>query len=942
MIRVYISPDYAKVPPHADNGGIRRCCEAQIEYLPQFGVEVVHSPDEADVICNHGTMLTERRGVPSVNVCHGMMWSRQPWGDGMMEVNRDLVASMHNAVAHTVPSEWVGRAVRRGGYYYPEVVYHGVSGREFLPAKSHEDYVLWPKARADWVSDPRDMQNVAKLMPHRKFLSTIGIPTGNVKILNKSQDEPMPHSEMKKVLSQAGVYLSTVRETFGIGTLEALAYGVPVAGFDWGGNSEIIIQGVTGYLAAPGNYQELAECIELCYANREVLSRNAIEDARTRWTWEPRIEQYANIFKRVCAYNNSTARPTVSIIITAYKLDEYLPACLDSILRQTYKDFECIVIDDAALESTKLIVRDYAKRDKRIRYIATPNNFGLPGARNFGLSVASGDYIRHLDADDFLADNALELEATALDTDRGIDIVYGHLEVVRTDGSQVLQNGQPVRGGWPEKDFNWYRQMSHLNQMPSCVMMRREVLERSGGYRERMKRQEDAEFWCRVTSLGFRAKKFTQAVTYYHRERSDSKGAMEWTNEGGEPDWTAWFPWRMGAGDFRSAVDVFKRRGETPKDPYLVPFGAQGKAPNKFWYIHDYAYPVVSIVVTCGPGHEGYLLDALDSIQAQTYPDWECVVVNDTGAPWPSDIMGAPWAKVVNMDGNLGAAAARNEGFKHTIGRFIVWLDADDFWMPWFLEKMILYSEYNDGVIYSDFLQMPDEKTMKSYRYEKDFNPSKVPSTMQYPGSSILVPRKIEEKIKWDEEAPGMEDWAYQIAVHAAGFCAFHIPEPLFVYRTYSSTKRETDYAKIEEIRAYFDMKWGAYRKGDKKMCGCSQTKKPPSSKPSSLLSSSGNFATQSVVEEDLQNPNQMVMVEYIGPIAETFSIRSRSRVSKNIVYRFGNNDNNRSKFVLFDDAEYLIGQLGREGKPIYRVINEPSKNESYDPVAFLGTPITA
>jgi len=232
--------------------------------------------------------------------------------------------------------------------------------------------------------------------------------------------------------------------------------------------------------------------------------------------------------------------------------------------------------------------------------------------------------------------------------------------------------------------------MAHMNQLPSCVMMRRAVLERSGGYRDRMKRNEDAEFWCRVTSLGFKAKKFTEAVTYFHRQRSDSKGAEEWAEEGKEPDWTAWFPWRMGASDYGEARKVLAKNAGAHPNPPLVPFGAQGKPRDKrFWYVHDYAYPVVSVIVTCGPSHEKFLLDALDSVQAQSYPDWECIVVNDTGKEWGSDIMGAPFAKVVNMNGNEGVSAARNKGFEFAQGRFVIWMDADDYWLPWYLDKMV-------------------------------------------------------------------------------------------------------------------------------------------------------------------------------------------------------------------------------------------------------------
>lgn len=923
--------------------GILRVIEAQVEHLPKFGIEIANHPAEADVVFTHGADKGEYvpKGVPIININHGLYWSRQPWGDDFMDVNRQVVEAMQYAVAHTVPSEWVGRAVRRGGFWYPEVVYHGVDADKFSPKKSHEGYVLWNKARADFVSDPRDVHQLSLGVPKRQFVSTIGHAHANLRVTGV-----LPHDQMKELVSNAGVYLSTARETFGIGVLEAMALGIPVAGWDWGGNSEIIINGQTGYLAKPGDFKGLAECVELCFRDREKLSKNAIEDVRLRWRWEPRIEQYANITRRVHETWNSE-RPKVSVIVTAYKLDKYLPHCLDTIEMQTFKDFECIVVDDASLPSTERIVKDYAKRDKRFRYISTPNNFGLPGARNYGLSHSHGAYIRHVDADDFLSPSALELETAALDTDRSVDIAYGHLEVVREDGSRVIQNGEPVRGGWPEPEFKWNYQMAHLNQLPSCSMARREVYVRSGGYRERMTRQEDADFWCRVTSLGFRAKKFTQAVTYFHRERNDSKGASEWASEGAEPDWTSWFPWRWGGHDFQSGWDALKKRGDVPKNIHLVPFGAQGPPPKpfKFWYVHDYAYPIVSIVVTCGPSHHQYLLDALDSIQAQTFPDWEVIVVNDTGAEWGSDLMGAPWAKVVNMDGNRGASAARNEGLKHIhqASKYVVWMDSDDYWMPWFLERMVVHAEHNDGVIFSDLIMQTEEKTFKINKYS-DFVSERVIGTMQYPGSSILYPRKVVEAMVeyqggFDEQIPGMEDWNYQVGVHHLGFCAFHLPEALFVYRMYSSTKREIDHAKIDAITAYMDEKYHAYRKGEKKiMCGCTGTKKPLSPTPASLLASSGSFENNEV-NVDPTNPNQMVTVEYVGEQDSTFTINSR--VSRDVRYRFGNNQHNKVKNVFIGDVQFLLG-LNQAGSPTFRVLSSVAVEEVNDPAAFIGHPIAA
>src|SRR3990167_3980590 len=202
----------------------------------------------------------------------------------------------------------VNRALRRGGYFYPEAIYHGGDAREFSPSAEYESYVLWNKARADFVSDPRDMQTVASSLRNTRFLTTAGQAAENVKVIGS-----IPYEQMKQVVARAGVYLATARETFGIGTLEALACGVPVAGWAWGGTEEIIQNGITGYLAPPGDYGGLSDAIARCFAERDRLSANARDDAVARWGWEPRIRQYADLFKRVHE-KYSAARPAVSVI----------------------------------------------------------------------------------------------------------------------------------------------------------------------------------------------------------------------------------------------------------------------------------------------------------------------------------------------------------------------------------------------------------------------------------------------------------------------------------------------------------------------------------------------------------------------------------------------------------------------------------------------------
>lgn len=122
-----------------------------------------------------------------------------------------------------------------------------------------------------------------------------------------------------------------------------------------------------------------------------------------------------------------------SIILPCYNVEKYIRACIDSILQQTYKDFEVILVDDGARDSTPQICDEYAEKDTRVRTIHKPNG-GQADARNIGLEAAQGDYICYVDSDDFLAnDNVLQLLADK--TAGNPDIVhYKFQEWFESDG----------------------------------------------------------------------------------------------------------------------------------------------------------------------------------------------------------------------------------------------------------------------------------------------------------------------------------------------------------------------------------------------------------------------------------------------------------------------------------------------------------------------------
>ena len=109
---------------------------------------------------------------------------------------------------------------------------------------------------------------------------------------------------------------------------------------------------------------------------------------------------------------------TISIIVPIYGVEAYLGKCLDSILGQTYRDLEIILVDDASPDKCGVICDEYAKADARIRVVHQPN-MGLSGARNTGLDMATGEYVGFVDPDDYIE---LDYFQTLVDAMRTADV----------------------------------------------------------------------------------------------------------------------------------------------------------------------------------------------------------------------------------------------------------------------------------------------------------------------------------------------------------------------------------------------------------------------------------------------------------------------------------------------------------------------------------------
>ena len=105
--------------------------------------------------------------------------------------------------------------------------------------------------------------------------------------------------------------------------------------------------------------------------------------------------------------------PLISIIVPIYNAEKYLRKCLDSILAQTYPNWEAICIDDGSSDNSSEILKEYAKKDLRILAIPQKARGGVSAARNAGLDAAQGDYVYFMDADDYVSPYFFEKNLTA-------------------------------------------------------------------------------------------------------------------------------------------------------------------------------------------------------------------------------------------------------------------------------------------------------------------------------------------------------------------------------------------------------------------------------------------------------------------------------------------------------------------------------------------------
>jgi len=130
----------------------------------------------------------------------------------------------------------------------------------------------------------------------------------------------------------------------------------------------------------------------------------------------------------------------VTIIVPVYNISEYLPACVESLRKQTYEDIEIILVDDGSTDGSGALCAEYAAQDARIRVVHKENG-GLSSSRNAGIDAAKGQWLLFVDGDDYLAHNAVELLLDAVGQHQDADIIQFLYQ--ETDGSWLPGEQKP-------------------------------------------------------------------------------------------------------------------------------------------------------------------------------------------------------------------------------------------------------------------------------------------------------------------------------------------------------------------------------------------------------------------------------------------------------------------------------------------------------------------
>ena len=452
---------------------------------------------------------------------------------------------------------------------------------------------------------------------------------------------------------------------------------------------------------------------------------------------------------------NSTA-PAISVIIPLYNAERFIGECLDSLLLQTFQDFEVIIVDDCSTDNSVAIAESYAEKfGGRFKLTKTETNSGGGGyvSRNIGLSLASGEYVYFVDADDLVLLTALEtLYAAAKEYDADVVYTASHywlnglksISVYRDEiGNKMLKEGLEDVPELIVDDSDKILQKALLKEhhrTPWTKLILRTLLTENNILFPEIIVGGDALWTLRVYAHSRRFLRLPISLYFLRRYNSDSVVKTKRPSAKVEFDprttvgFIKWFEeLKSLAGQIEFAGDNPDLCSRAAKD-YFDYFIRRLKDKQRQQYIDDICYILrrnlpddftadffrllnpeqdftdfQSIKSTCAVSviislynYEKYVGECLDSLLAQTFTDFEVLVVDDCSTD-SSYAIAESYAekfggrlKLTKTETNSGGGGEpRNLGFSLANGEYVFFMDADDALIPTALEEFYALAKNN-------------------------------------------------------------------------------------------------------------------------------------------------------------------------------------------------------------------------------------------------------
>jgi glycosyltransferase involved in cell wall biosynthesis len=225
---------------------------------------------------------------------------------------------------------------------------------------------------------------------------------------------------------------------------------------------------------------------------------------------------------------NKSSHPLVTVIIPLYNTDDYVCFAINSVINQTYSNWELIIIDDGSTDSSLQIAKETINGDKRARLISHPNE-GVSSTRNTGINYAEGEFIAFLDADDIWMPTKLERQIDFLQNSTDILACTTHIEIINENGEISIP--------WSILNLTYYLETISLSDLTqfncvvgssSGVLAHKSVIDKVGYFDQGFRHAEDWDYWFRLAQfsniivlpfIGVQIRNHTKGV---HNNREDS------------------------------------------------------------------------------------------------------------------------------------------------------------------------------------------------------------------------------------------------------------------------------------------------------------------------------------------------------------------------------------------------------------------------------------